>query len=289
MIKAYKNLNYEEKEKVYEFIKIEDKSIKSLDEIESRFNCKIYDYGNGVLFYFKDSEIIGSICIVLEVAKEIETAYIHKLNIDKNIDNRLDIIQEMINEGVKIGKLYGAKDIRLGINEKDISNYELEKLNLDIKYRSLEMVLKDTSVKNNILKLEKLNEENKLRYLNVYNKSFRDMPHGTIIDIETLNNNLRKISESNYYFIVLDDCDNEIGFMEANIENDRGIFDIGLKKEYRGNGYGKRLLETAIQFLGDKEVKETALIVIEENKIAFNMYKKRGFEISKVIGHWVVL
>lgn len=35
-------------------------------------------------------------------------------------------------------------------------------------------------------------------------------------------------------------------------------------KEYRGKGYGKKLLETAIQFLNEKEVEEICLTVIEK-------------------------
>lgn len=45
-------------------------------------------------------------------------------------------------------------------------------------------------------------------------------------------------------------------------------------KEYRGRGYGNRLLESAIQFLVDKKVDEISLIVIEESRVAHEMYKK---------------
>ena len=85
------------------------------------------------------------------------------------------------------------------------------------------------------------------------------------------------------------DDDNIIGFMNSVIENDEGMFDIGLCKQYRRKGFGKRLLETAIYFLNSKNVKKISLIVIEKNKVAHEMYKKRGFYKEKTISYWIEL
>lgn len=46
------------------------------------------------------------------------------------------------------------------------------------------------------------------------------------------------------------------------------------------------MLETAIETLNEKNVKEVCLIVIGNNKIALNMYEKRGFEIYEKISDW---
>lgn len=53
-----------------------------------------------------------------------------------------------------------------------------------------------------------------------------------------------------------------------------------------GRGYGKRLLETAINFLNSENVTEISLKVITKNIIAYDMYKKRGFKDSKLINEW---
>lgn len=66
------------------------------------------------------------------------------------------------------------------------------------------------------------------------------------------------------------------------------MFDIGLCKKYRGIGYGKLLLETAIEFLKNKKVKKISLIVIERNNVAYNLYNKRGFEKESVLSYWIV-
>lgn len=289
-IKSYTNLSNTEKKEVYKFIQIKDNSVDSLEELDDKFNTKIYEYGEGVLFYFEGYKVVASICVVLEVAKILKSAYIHQIKCIEGIKDKVEIIRKLVEESVSISKLKGATDIRLGINKQEISDEELNTLNFKIEYNSFEMVLKNRCKKNELLKLKILNEENKLRYVDIYNDSFSDMPHGTVINIDTVNKNMENSNEdTNSYFIVLDEENNEIGFMEVTIENDRGIFDIGLCKKYRGKGYGKRILETAIQLLVEKQVKEIALIVIEQNKIAYEMYIKRGFEVSQIMGGWAIL
>lgn len=289
-IKSYTNLSNTEKKEVYKFIQIKDNSVDSLEELDDKFNTKIYEYGEGVLFYFEGYKVVASICVVLEVAKILKSAYIHQIKCIEGIKDKVEIIRKLVEESVSISRLKGATDIRLGINKQEISDEELNILNFKIEYNSFEMVLKNRCKKNELLKLKILNEENKLRYVDIYNDSFSDMPHGTVINIDTVNKNMENSNEdTNSYFIVLDEENNEIGFMEVTIENDRGIFDIGLCKKYRGKGYGKRILETAIQLLVEKQVKEIALIVIEQNKIAYEMYIKRGFEVSQIMGGWAIL
>lgn len=289
-IKSYTNLSNIEKKEVYKFIKAKENSVDSLEELDDKFNIKIYEYGEGALFYFEGNKVVASICVVLEVAKILKSAYIHQIKCAKDIKDKVEIIRKLVEESVNISKTNGAMDIRLGINKQEISDEELNKLNFKIEYNSFEMVLKDRCNRNKLLKLKSLNEENKLRYIDIYNDSFSDMPHGTVTNIDTINKNIEKSKDdNNSYFIVLDEEDNEIGFLEVTIDNDKGLFDIGLCKKYRGKGYGKRILETAIQFLLERQVKEIVLIVIEQNKIAYEMYKKRGFELNYIMGGWVIL
>ena len=48
-------------------------------------------------------------------------------------------------------------------------------------------------------------------------------------------------------------------------------------------------METAIKFLVDKNVDKIGLIVIEKNKVAYELYKKRGFIKEKTIIEWIEL
>lgn len=285
-IKLYKSLNEEEKKSVYEFMKLETDYINSFEQINKLYDAKIYDYGNGALFYFIDDKVVANLCLVLEVAEVLKIAYIHKIVINKEVENINKILEELIQKAIIIAKDYKASKIKLGLDEKTFSR--LKRYGFDYEYRSIEMKLEGPIKKYETLNLKELSVSNKERYVEVYKESFSDMPHGTFIEIEDVNKLLTKDKDENkeiYSFIV---CDNnkEIGFMEITIENNKGKFDIGLMKEYRGKGYGNRLLEGAIQFLVDKKVDEISLIVIEENRVAHEMYKKRGFKESFVISYW---
>ncbi|MBK1813838.1 GNAT family N-acetyltransferase [Clostridium sp. YIM B02505] len=62
-----------------------------------------------------------------------------------------------------------------------------------------------------------------------------------------------ELDDNNCYFIAALNGQ-EIGFLLFEIEDGKAVFDLGLKKSFRGNGYGKMLLETAIDFLNKKKV-----------------------------------
>lgn len=80
-----------------------------------------------------------------------------------------------------------------------------------------------------------------------------------------------------------------MGFLQVYIEDGVGEFDLGLIKAARGKKYGKRLLETAINFLNTKEAMKIRLSVVTNNTLAYDMYKNRGFRQSELISDWFEL
>ena len=97
------------------------------------------------------------------------------------------------------------------------------------------------------------------------------MSYYEMYDIE---NCLDNTSENPYYLVT--DKGILIGCINIQIESNVGIFDIGLCKEYRGAGYGKRLLETAIDILNKAKVDDITLVVIEK-LYSFKYVFKKGF------------
>lgn len=287
VIKKYLNLSDAEKKLVKDFINRKENSEKSIEEIEKMFNNKMYGYGKGALFYFIEGQVLGKINIVLEVVEELGNIFIHCLEVLEDLDITIqeEIVKELIDKAIEVSEEYNPKEILLGERNKDKLKV-LEKLNLYSRYKAVKMYLEDREKKENCLNLISLSEKNKVEYWGAYNDSFNDMPHGSYIYINEVEEYLRKASNENYYFMVSTD-NTTIGFMNCVIENGQGIFDIGLRKAYRGKGYGKRLLETAIDFLNEKRVYKINLIVIEKNQIAYNMYKKRGFKEESVISYWI--
>lgn len=281
MIKQYRYLEESEKIALGKYLN------KTIEELNGLYLSRTYDFGKGVLVYFHNNEIIGTIAVVLEVAHSLKTVYFHQININDSSIFKEEAIRELIKEGRKITEEYGAEKYLIAARD-DSTEKLLKGIGIEMEYSAFNMLLKERSRKEETLELITLNKDNKEKYLEVYNKSFNDMPHGCFMNNGVLEEYLKAINEFNYFFMV---CDNTkvIGFMECNIEDNIGKFDIGLCKEYRGRGYGKKLLETAIVFLNSKNVEKICLTVIEKNSIAYHMYKKRGFVVENVISKWAEL
>lgn len=286
MVKNLLNLNNEEKKLSLEFLWRNNKN-QSLEDIEKNLMGKIYHYGKGVLFYFKEGKVLGTASVVLEVCEKLKTTYIHCIDILENSEFKNEVLSTLINEGKKISYNYNASKVLLGIRNEEVLNIAKE-LGLSPSYCSYKMELKNHEVKGTLLDLTQLTEENKNDYLKLFNASFSDMPHGTYITLEDIDDYLKSSKENNKRFVVSSQG-KSLGFMDISIENDGGFFDIGLSKENRGFGYGNQLLETAINYLSSKKVNNICLTVIEKNNIAFNMYKNRGFEIYNLLSYWFEL
>ena len=196
-----------------------------------------------------------------------------------------DVVGNSINYFKKYSEM-NYKEKNLVLNFFLCKNNEINSIEkLDSMFK---VKIYDIEKREEVLELEQLTKENSEKYLITFNDSFSDMPHGTWLDNDGLTEFLNSNSDNKYYFMVKEK-EKIIGFMNCEIENNEGLFDIGLCKEYRGRGLGKRLLETAINFLNNRNVEKISLIVIEKNIIAHEMYKKRGFLKENTISYWFEL
>ena len=136
---------------------------------------------------------------------------------------------------------YNARKVLLGIRSDNLLKLAQD-IGLKRSYSSFNMVLNNREKVNDVLDKIRLSKENIEEYVDVYNKSFMDMPHGTYIEIEEAKSYLKNKNDNEDYFIVLDKGES-IGFLNTIIKDKKAFFDIGLIKEYRGKGYGKKILE----------------------------------------------
>ena len=81
MIKKFVNLNKDEIREVQLYLNSLEKNDKSIQQIKEEFNTKVYNFGEGVLFCFKDNKVVGSGKVVLEAIKHLSVVYIHFLKI----------------------------------------------------------------------------------------------------------------------------------------------------------------------------------------------------------------
>lgn len=287
MIKNYLELNKIEAKKLIEFINRNTENKLSFEEVDKQFKAEEYDFGRGVILKINEEYIAGKALIILKECSIKGIAYVVNLDINEEVENKKIAVGEIIEEVKNIAKEYGARKIFLGTRDYKIIRI-LNSLSLNKQYSAIKMTLEDRKIRCSPLKLVTLSENNKKEYLAIYNDSFKEVPNGTTLTEREIDDYLNKADENKYCYIAL--INNAMaGFLEFNIEDDVGEFDLGLIKSVRGKGYGKQLLETAINFLVLKQIGEISLIVITKNTLAYNMYKKRGFKESKFISDWFVL
>lgn len=106
--------------------------------------------------------------------------------------------------------------------------------------------------------------------------------------IEEIDMPLPEIEEKRGMTIYLAYLDNKvIGKINLQLTNDEvGIFGVGVKPEYRGNGYGRSLIRFAILKAYDLKAKDVMLQVEAENEKALNLYTSSGFKVDSKMDYY---
>lgn len=287
MIKNYLQLSKFEVEKLVEFINRNAENKLLLEDIDKKLKSKKYDFGKGVILKINGEDVEGKALIILTECSIKGIAYVVKLDINEVVENKKIVASEKIEKVKIISKKYGAQEIFLGTNYDKIITI-LNSLNLNKQYSAIKMTLDDRKIRCSSLNLVSLLQDNKKEYLKIYNNAFNEVTNGDTLTDDKINEYIKKADENNCCYIA--ELNNEgIGFLQFNIKNGVGEFDLGLIKAARGKGYGKQLLETAINFLNSKKIAEISLIVITKNTLAYDMYKKRGFKETGLVSDWFTL
>lgn len=95
----------------------------------------------------------------------------------------------------------------------------------------------------------------------------------------------------NYYFeegaILVKRNDEYIGYGQIiNTGSVPTIVNVGILEEYRGRGYGKKLILHLLKVLKSKGFEDVNLRVASDNYIALNLYNKLDFKLTKEINLW---
>lgn len=109
------------------------------------------------------------------------------------------------------------------------------------------------------------------RVYEIENESFFEPWSKKILINELLNNKLTK-------HFVLEKEGIIVGFYISRFVIDESELDtIAIKKEYRGQGLGEKLMNHYIKYCKSKGVKKISLEVRVTNEAAINLYEKYGF------------
>ena len=91
------------------------------------------------------------------------------------------------------------------------------------------------------------------------------------LDVMPLNSELIYLSENN----------KQVGSLVLVYSgNDASIFSVQVLDSHRGKGYGKKLVEKAINVCKSKKIYKIELNTEQDNHVANSMYRKMGFKLE---------
>ncbi|WP_315119680.1 GNAT family N-acetyltransferase [uncultured Clostridium sp.] len=285
-VKSYSMLSASDREKVYDFYLRNSNKEMTNKELETCYRSEDFHFGQGVLVYFNDNNgnVEGKASLTLYEAGYKNVGYIVETMVDNHIDNQMLVLTDMIKSIRTLAIDKGLNRLLLGTRLDTIKTL-IEDLGYEMIYQGIKMSLDDILIRYPLLDIIPLLQENKNQYIRIFNEAFRDTPNAGTLKAEEIERHLTEKEDDKYYYIVTDG-NTEMGFLQLKLNQGMGEFDIGLLERARGQGMGKRLLETAIATLVKKGATEVTLTVISGNEPAYEMYKKRGFRIKSFISDW---
>lgn len=115
-----------------------------------------------------------------------------------------------------------------------------------------------------------------------------DRYEGYPIKESDINNNYQKCSKDGFYPLTMIDDDNKVigHLILRNPTSDKSIIRMGfiiVDSKIRGHGYGKKIIELAINYAKEKlSAKEINLGVFTCNTSALNCYERSGFQVIDI-------
>lgn len=98
---------------------------------------------------------------------------------------------------------------------------------------------------------------------------------------EIINNNVKlNFQNLNSELLYITENGNQVGSLVLIYnENQASIFSVQVLNKFRGKGYGKNLVEKAIDRCKEKQCCSIELNTELDNKVANNLYKSMGFKL----------
>lgn len=264
---------------------LQKKDIFQLEEV-----CKIHDKLQGNIFLsnainfnreincfymlYEEQKMISFMAIFMPTQKEAEISA-YTLPEHRQQGCFRSLLHEVINELKK----YSINNI-LFVQEPASADAKLVCDRLDAKYEYSEYLLSYNGEPNFIIKNEQITLK---QYSNeciediaqIYVDVFQEDPKEAYSMV-------KKLIESKDIITCIAYLNGKmIGVCNVNTESDEvSIFGFGIATIYQGNGYGKKVLCLLLERLSNMKKSSITLEVSSVNNIAFNLYRKCGFEIK---------
>ncbi len=116
----------------------------------------------------------------------------------------------------------------------------------------------------------------------------RSLEHTRIASAEQINGLLKdgRHTKDHYVYEVVDAASEDVvGVLWVNIKQEEQrafIFDIEMKKEQQGKGYGKAALTELERLMKEMSVTKIGLNVFADNPVAISLYQKAGYVVTNM-------
>lgn len=119
-----------------------------------------------------------------------------------------------------------------------------------------------------------------------YDKDINETRARSKNDIEQLFKTERENETHKVLAVIAEDGQTELGgiwYMENTENKDAYIFQILIYEEYRGKGFGKAALDQFHEICKREGLHKVSLSVFGWNHLAFEMYKKANYKITRIL------
>lgn len=184
--------------------------------------------------------------------------------------------KSVLEEAIKEVKAYGYSNIVYGIDTNSIKGLEWTTVK-HLMYQSTEVTMKLI----NGSSIKKLDDALFIKKAEMIELPLLIALHEEIFKLEKeiaqkYLQNVMNFAYKEFYFLY--SKNHLIGLGGIYYENDSAsIFGVGIREQFRGQGYSKSLISGLIEIIHAEEICDIVLEVDQDNHIAYQLYKNLGF------------
>ncbi|MCL1802950.1 MAG: GNAT family N-acetyltransferase [Eubacteriaceae bacterium] len=124
------------------------------------------------------------------------------------------------------------------------------------------------------------------KYINMHNEIFESIDNASFTRESDLKDCFEK---SNYEIMFFYAYEKLVGICEIEFQSSQAIIDtIGIMPEFRGQGYGRMLLNNIFYILSAHGIKKALLVVSSSNKAGLSLYRSFKFKKEQTLSKWYV-
>jgi ribosomal protein S18 acetylase RimI-like enzyme len=292
---SFAQLNETEKSAFYEFVKKSNPDYKQdYQEFIGDYGGETTNYGEDAFIMLKQEAVQGCIGVVTKEIPHKGEAFIFSFYADPSLEVR-EAAEPLLAKAMEVCGGAGAPVIRAGVSPAFPRLHEVVKARgFEEQYRSIIMTMdaerKDPAAISDAsarLRFSAADDGNKEEYREIHNSAFLNTPNGGLMSPEEMDELLNRNRNNPELAGLAVQGDTYVGIYDLEEHGGTGwINRIGIHERYWGRGFGREMLEQAVDLLIQRGSRSIKLIVMSSNERAVRLYRSVGFRDEKVLSVW---